>query len=72
MIPAWGCPSWSRTAGSEGAVPRTRRGLFLAQDTPGLTREAAQLTSLNSGFKVFFLIWVLCLAFFPRSGFSQL
>lgn len=30
------------------------------------------LTSLNSGFNVFFLICVLCLAFFPMSGFSQL
>lgn len=29
-------------------------------------------TSLNSGLRVFFLIWVLNFAFFPMSGFRQL
>jgi hypothetical protein len=61
-------------------VPRSERtspsresaSLSLAGNIPGKDKERGRLTSLNSGFKVFFLIWVLCLAFFPMSGFSQL
>lgn len=38
----------------------------------GLSPTTLIQTSLNSGFKVLFLIWVLHLAFFPMSGFRKL
>lgn len=38
----------------------------------GWMLSAGMRTSLNSGFRVFFLIWVFCLPFFPMSGCRQL
>lgn len=42
------------------------------QVIPPETDKKRKSTSLNSGLRVFFLIWVLNFAFFPMSGFKLL